>query len=628
MLDTLDGRGNHLSVALAVQGEDDRLLQNDLLGLVQGSPATLGVGAQITGGALVNDGIVVGIAPQTVVVGVAGHPHTQIGHGVGVVGAPAGQAQLKGAVLHILHTLLLGLHGQVDGQALQRGLQLLLDDLSHLLGCIVGIHHHIKGEGILAQLSLGGLKELLGLLGVISAVICKLGLVGAEIAAVGAGCKLCGNSGVCGGGAILQHIAGNGITIQRKGHGLAQVQVCQIGHSVDVGADVPQVTGTHAGKLGIILDLIDLLTVQQGDIQCAGLIAHQSLLAVLDDLIGQTVQSDLIRIIVIGVLFHRKGGGGGLIIGQHERAVGQHRFGAGAKGVSAGVVEGLVHRVEGGEVHQAQEVADRNVQLHLQGLVIHSGHAQVGNGLFTGNDLSGVDHLTNVGQHVGILGSGGGVYGTLPAKHKVSGGHGLTVGPLCIAQVEGVGLAVLADVISLRHGGNCCTVSIHLHQAIGVIRDDLKGGAVGGHLGVQRLDLGLQHDVQGAALCGASRSRGSAAGCRRCSHGAGRAAAGCQSQRGRGDTGSCQEAAARNTTIEFHICFPLSLMLYTDKASISENAQGALLPLWSFCTPLCHGRIIPLFPAVEKGFSGICPPKRPISPLCPTSRRKWKLIFV
>ena len=118
MLDTLDGRGDHLSVALAVQGEDDRLLQNDLLCLVQGSPAALGVGAQITGGALVNDGIVIGIAPQTIVVGVAGHPHAQIGHGVSVVGAPAGQAQLKGAVLHILHTLLLGLDGQVQGKAL------------------------------------------------------------------------------------------------------------------------------------------------------------------------------------------------------------------------------------------------------------------------------------------------------------------------------------------------------------------------------------------------------------------------------------------------------------------------------------------------------------------------------
>lgn len=83
------------------------------------------------------------------------------------------------------------------------------------------------------------------------------------------------------GGAILQHIAGNGITIQCKGHGLAQVQVCQIRHSVDVGADVPQVTGTHAGKLGVILDLIHLLAVQQSHVQSTGLVAHQGLLAVL-----------------------------------------------------------------------------------------------------------------------------------------------------------------------------------------------------------------------------------------------------------------------------------------------------------------------------------------------------------
>ena len=33
-------------------------------------------------------------------------------YGIGVVGAPAGQADLKVAVLHILHALLLGLHGQ------------------------------------------------------------------------------------------------------------------------------------------------------------------------------------------------------------------------------------------------------------------------------------------------------------------------------------------------------------------------------------------------------------------------------------------------------------------------------------------------------------------------------------
>ena len=73
--------------------------------------------------------------------------------------------------------------------------------------------------------------------------------------------------------------------------------------------------------------------------------------------------------------------------------------------------------------------------------------------------------------------------GTLPAKHKVGGGHGLTVGPLCIAQVEGVGLAVLAQLIVLCQSLHGCTVRIHLHQAVGVVGDDLKGGAVGSQLG-------------------------------------------------------------------------------------------------------------------------------------------------
>ena len=550
-----NGRRDHLGIALTVQREDDCLLQNDLLCLVQSSPAALGVGAQIAGGALVNDGIVVGIAPQTVVVGIAGHPHTQIGHGVGVVGAPAGQTDLKVAVLHILHALLLGLHGQVQGKACQRGLQLLLDDLCHLLGCVVGIHHHVEGEGVLAQLALGLLVVLLGLVGIISAELCKLGLVGAEIAAVGAGGKLRRNRGVAGCRAILQHVPGNGVTIQCKGDGLAQVLVGKLRHTVDVGADVPQVTGAHAGKFGVILDLIHLLAVQQGHIQSTGLVAHQCLLAVLDDLIGQTVQCDLSSIVVIGVLFQCKGSSSRLVIRQLESAVGQHRVGAGAEGVLAGVEESLVDRIEGGEIHQAQKVADRNIQLDLQRLVVHCGDAQIGDRLFAGNDLGSVDHLTDIRKHIGILGSVGGVYGTLPAKHEIGSGNGIAVGPLDIPQVEGIGLAVLADLISLCNSGNCCAVGIHLHQAVGVIGDDLKGGAVGGDLRVQRLNLGLQHNVQGAALCSAS-CRGSSAGSGRSRHGAGRAAAGCQSQCCGGNTGSCQEAAARNTTIKSHRCFP------------------------------------------------------------------------
>ena len=116
-------------------------------------------------------------------------------------------------------------------------------------------------------------------------------------------------------------------------------------------------------------------------------------------------------------------------------------------------------------------------------------------------DLGSVDHLTDIRQHIGILGSGGGVHGALPAKYEVGSGNGFAVGPLGIPQVEGVGLAVLTDVVGLGNGGNCCAVCIHLHQTVGVVCDDLKGGAVGGYLRVQRLNLGLQHDIQGAALC-------------------------------------------------------------------------------------------------------------------------------
>ena len=147
----------------------------------------------------------------------------------------------------------------------------------------------------------------------------------------------------------------------------------------------------------------------------------------------------------------------------------------------------------------------------------------------------------------------------MPAEDEVSGGHSIPVGPLGIAQVEGIRLAVLADVVSLRQRRDGCAVGVHLHQAVGVVRNDLERGAVGGHLRVEGLNLGLQHDVQGAALCSASCRGRRRTGSGRSCHGAGRAAASRQSQCSRGDTRSRQEAAARNTTIEFHIYFFPSL---------------------------------------------------------------------
>ena len=65
-LDAAHGGGDHLGIALGVQREDDGLIHHDLLGVVQGAPAALGIGAQITGGALGDDGVVVRVGPEAV----------------------------------------------------------------------------------------------------------------------------------------------------------------------------------------------------------------------------------------------------------------------------------------------------------------------------------------------------------------------------------------------------------------------------------------------------------------------------------------------------------------------------------------------------------------------------------
>ena len=57
-------------------------------------------------------------------------------------------------------------------------------------------------------------------------------------------------------------------------------------------------------------------------------IRDRGLLAVLDDLISQTIQRNGVSVVVIGVLDQLKCGSSGLVIGQDERAVGQHGVGA------------------------------------------------------------------------------------------------------------------------------------------------------------------------------------------------------------------------------------------------------------------------------------------------------------
>ena len=341
------------------------------------------------------------------------------------------------------------------------------------------------------------------------------------------------------------------------GQSQAQVLVGQSGYTVHVQGQVPQVAGAVYAQLRVALNLVHLVAAQLDDVQIAVLVAHEGLLAVLDDLVVQAVQLDLVSVVVVGVLHQAEGQSRGLVAVQNEGAVAQHGVRAGAEGaLSQALIECLVHRVEGGEIHQVQEVGNGNGQLHLQGLFVHCGDAQLALIHLAGDDLGGVLDLADVAHHVAVLGGGGGISRALPGEHEVVGGNGIAVGPVGIlTQVEGVGAAVLAHLVALGNGGNGLTVRVHLHQAVGVVGDYLKAGAVGGQLGVQGGDLDLGHNIQHvAAGCGCSAGRGRRGG----------SAAGCSVAAAAGDhaqrqcTGQCGGAHAFP---KFHVCVLLSFWI-------------------------------------------------------------------
>ena len=219
-----------------------------------------------------------------------------------------------------------------------------------------------------------------------------------------------------------------------------------------------------------------------------------------------------------------------LPLGAGEGAVG-NKAGIGAPGTGVGAIGiggldlSLIHREEGGEGSQTQEVGAGSNQLHLQGVVIHSLHADqnvVGFHGGGGGSLVRIVALVIGGQslvegdqavvQVAVVRGGQGVGGTVPAVNEIVGSQGLAVAPLGLLQLEGVGQAVLRH---LRHLGG----HIRLQLAFGVVaqqageRVDSQAGAVNGGVegGVQVVRLGSQVDVQGGGV-GVERCSGSAGG--------------------------------------------------------------------------------------------------------------------
>src|SRR5699024_2627932 len=131
---------------------------------------------------------------------------------------------------------------------------------------------------------LGSLEVLGSLGGIIAADVLEHLLIGGEVRSVGAGGELRGNRGVGGQRAVLHNVFHDGYAVNSVGQGQTHILVGQGRNLRLVQGQVPQVAGAVDAQLGIALNLVDLVTAQFHDIQIAVLVAHERLLAVLDDL--------------------------------------------------------------------------------------------------------------------------------------------------------------------------------------------------------------------------------------------------------------------------------------------------------------------------------------------------------
>ena len=147
----------------------------------------------------------------------------------------------------------------------------------------------------------------------------------------------------------------------------------------------------------------------------------------------------------------------------------------------------LTQRHGVGEGADVQEVGAVVGQLHHEGVVVGSGHAQLLLGQLAGDNLVGVLHHGDDGV---VGGGGGGIHQAAPGVHEVVGGDGLAVRPLgVVAQGEGVGKGAVTVVGDLGLGSG--------HAQI-----QLSGGAVAAVAGgiavnplVQALEQVADHDV-------------------------------------------------------------------------------------------------------------------------------------
>ena len=259
-----------------------------------------------------------------------------------------------------------------------------MDDLSRA-AAVVGVNQ-IEREAVRAKLALSRLQILTRLVDVKAHDVGETLLVfGEEFAGFGIGRKVDGDGGISSLRAVHDEIVDERFAVNGVGNCKAQVDVGKCARvmifRVLIKGQIVKVARRKRleifGKLGVLLDMRDLVAADIDDVQRAVLKGGQRVIGRRNNLILEGVNGNLRGIPIAVVFLKLNVGGTGDIARQHKCAVRQESFGAGAVAARLdAVVKFLVDGVKSRERHKRQEERNRRIQFHNKSFSVGRTHSQ------------------------------------------------------------------------------------------------------------------------------------------------------------------------------------------------------------------------------------------------------------
>ena len=483
-----------------IERQDDVVVHQDGFGLAHFGKG-LGLVARGLGGR--DGGVIVRVGPADQIVRAAGDEVVEEGHGVRIVGAPA---HLGDLVFDLLDFRVVDLpFGRGDGHV---DVEVLLPHLLHGLGQLLdggaGVDHE-GGLGEAFAIGVAGLgQQRLGAFGI--------GDIGKAEGVAAIGEVLAGNGHARGheaggrGVGRLQHELDDLLAVQRHGKGLADLEVIDRGLAgIHHGVGGAQRRDDHEG-VGFDREARDFRRRNGFDaIDLAGFHGGEGRGRIGDQAEGELVERNRVGVVIFRVLLedHRFTGVEG---GDAEGAGADEGGGVAGPAFGIGFHHILTHREEGGVGQKLHHVGDAGLEGEGQRLVVGSRNGDIA--LATGVVvLLGADDGI---EHRGVHGGGGRIEHAHPGIDEVTGGNGLAVAPLGVAQVERIGQAVLGHVPGFGERGHDVVIGVETDQTLEGVADNGGGEGFGGGAGIVFGALVIDHigQLPGGEGAGGGRKEG------------------------------------------------------------------------------------------------------------------------